>query len=122
MLTYLFFFLLIIYDDIGRVKGSYSPFFLNKETVSANFISLKSFWKPPGHSFCQGLFVCAIEELLVFLEFIFHIIYIQISVTSNHDSYILISFIDLKAFSALSFINQYPFLGFFKGTHLIFAV
>lgn len=37
------------------------------------------------------------------------------------ESYILISFIDLEAFSLLSFVNQYLVLGFFKETHLIFV-
>lgn len=55
----------------------------------------------------------------MFLEFIFHITYIPISVTSNCESYSLISSIDLKPFSALSFVNQYLFLEFFKGTYLI---
>lgn len=66
------------------------------------------------------LLVCVTEEPLVVLEFIFLLIYIPNSATSNCS--LTVYFIDLKAFSALSYVNQYLFLQFFTGTHLIFAV
>lgn len=104
---------------LGSRKGSYSPFFLSKIIISQSFHLFEISLETTGSFLLsRHLLVCATEG-----AFGVHFSY---NVYSNQcdicEFYILISFIDLEVCSAQSFVSQYLFLGFFKGTHLIFAI
>ena len=83
-IIYLFFLFLITNDDIRRVKNSYSLLFLNKITATATFHFSELFLETSKLFFLsRTLFVCATEEPLVFLEFLFHKVHIPVCATSD---------------------------------------